>query len=43
MLLWGHFGLSAYRILIFFIKKYLFRRGKPKTENYFVEKLFINT
>ena len=30
---WGHFGLSAYRILMcFFITKYLFRCGKPKNE-----------
>ena len=41
----GHFGLSAYRILMcfFFVPKYLFRCGKLKNENYFVEKLFINT
>ena len=35
----GHFGLSAYRILFFFIPKYVFRCGKPKNDNYFVEKL----
>ena len=29
--------------VFFFIPKYLFRCGKPKNENYFVEKLFINT
>ena len=41
----GHFGLSAYRILTFFLfqSTYLFRCGKVKNENYFVEKLFINT
>ena len=43
----GHFGLSPYRILMFFffffVPKYLFRCGKPKNENYFVEKLFINS
>ena len=27
----------------FFIPEYLFWCGKPKNENYFVEKLFINT